>query len=443
MFTTLIVVRQLLSIRENQRLHRVVREDARRLEDVNRQIEMTNQDLASANARLESLATTDPLTDLLNHRALNLMVDQEIERAHRYRRPFSLLFMDLDHFKMINDTYGHGSGDRVLKEYAAVVQSQLRGVDVLGRWGGEEFLVLLPEIDWSSAMECAERVRKSVAGHLFEIGDGIHITSSIGVASYPEDAVDRDRLIELADTAMYAAKRLGRNQVRRSSDAAVAAMEGSAEGMNGRHESSLIGVVEALAALVEARDHYSGRHTAEVGQRAVRLALKLGLDAPQAELLGMAGLLHDIGKVGVPDAILQKPARLTAGEWATVRKHTTVGADVVNRIPGLSPIATIIRAHHEHWDGTGYPDGLAGDAIPVGARIISVVDAYGAITSDRPYRAARSPEWARSEMIRCAGHQFDPVVVEAFLAMLDTEDPSEVNSSQLVAAQTYSESHEG
>ena len=425
-FTGLIITRQLLAIRENQRLHGAIREDARRLT-------VSNQNLETANARLESLSTTDPLTNLLNHRALNLTIDQEIERAHRYQRPFSLLFIDLDHFKMINDTYGHGSGDNVLKEFATVAQSRLRGVDSLGRWGGEEFLVLLPEIDGFGVMECAERVRESVAGHLFEIGDGVHVTSSIGVASYPEDAVDRDALIELADKAMYAAKRLGRNQVRRSSDAAVIALELSSTGTNGRDRSLLIGVVEALAAMVDARDHYTGRHTAEVGHRATRLALKLGLDAYEAEMLGMAGLLHDIGKVGVPDAILQKPARLTAGEWVTLRKHTTVGADVVARIPGLSPIAPIIRAHHEHWDGSGYPDGLAGESIPLGARIISVVDAYGAITSDRPYRAGRSREWARAEMIRGAGQHFDPVVVEAFLAMLETEDPLEINSNQLVA----------
>ncbi len=432
-FTGLIIVRQLLAIRENQRLHRAVRDDALRLAEVNQQLVEINQNLEEANSRLESLATTDPLTSLLNHRAINGSIDQEIERAFRYGRQFSLLFIDLDHFKTINDTYGHGAGDVALKDFAEMVTRNVRGVDVVGRWGGEEFLVLLPEIDGTSAIECAERVRASIAGHRFPVGGGIHITCSVGVASYPQNSMERGELIDLADQAMYAAKRLGRNQVRSSGEEAVVALARANGVRDSRHDATLVGVVQALAALVEARDRYTGRHMSEVGHRVVRLALRTGMSPDEAQMLGVAGLLHDIGKVGVPDAILQKPTHLSEKEWTVLRTHTGIGADVVSRVPPLRPLAPIIRAHHERWDGTGYPDGLAGAAIPFGARILAVVDAYGAMTSNRPYRLGHTAEWARTELRHCAGTQFDPVVVESFLELLESEDLTAIDASDLFA----------
>ncbi len=418
----LVITRQAIAIRENQRLHRAVREDARRLADFNEELVVTNEELADANLRLESLATTDPLTNLLNHRAINDTIDREVERAFRYRRQFSLLFIDLDHFKTINDTYGHGAGDTTLKEFATVIRSCLRGVDVLARWGGEEFIVLLPEIGSEGAVECADRIRASIASHQFPVGGGIHVTCSLGVASFPENGTDRSQLIELADQAMYAAKRLGRNQVRTSGEAAISALVRSTMGSSVREDSTLVGVIEALAALVEVRDHYTGAHMAQVGHRVARLAREFGLSESECHMLGIAGLLHDIGKVGVPDAILQKPGHLSPKEWEMLRTHAAVGADVVSRVPALRPLAPIIRAHHEQWDGSGYPDGLSGDAIPMGARMVAVVDAYGAMTSDRPYRKGRSSETARDELRRCAGTQFDPDIVDVFLKLLDTDD---------------------
>ena len=430
----LVIARQALAIRENQRLHRAVRDDARRLADFNEELVVANEELANANSRLESLATTDPLTGLLNHRAINDTIDREVERAFRYRRQFSLLFIDLDHFKTINDTYGHGAGDVALNEFAAVVRSSLRGVDILSRWGGEEFIVLLPEIGGAGTIECAERIRVAVASHKFPVGVGIHITCSIGVASYPENGTERGLLVDLADQAMYAAKRLGRNQVRLCGDAAVSALVRSTDLANGREDSTLVGVIEALATLVEARDRYTGAHMTQVGHRVALLARECGLGDSEAHMLGIAGLLHDIGKVCVPDAILQKPSHLTEKEWEMLRTHAVVGADVVSRVPALRPLAPIIRAHHEQWNGTGYPDGLSGDAIPLGARMVAVVDAYGAMTSNRPYRKGRSIESARAELRRCSGTQFDPTVVEAFLSLIETDDMAMTNTANLTTS---------
>lgn len=373
---------------------------------------------SSRNARLESLAAADPVTGLPNHRRIVSGLDLEFVRARRYRHPCAVLFLDLDHFKALNDSYGHPAGDAALREFASVVRTALRGVDLLGRWGGEEFVAVLPETASEDAEAVAERVRTAVAHHTFWAAGGAHLTCSIGVAAYPQNADTRDGLIEMADQAMYVAKRLGRNQVRAAGDPAVAAL-GAETGQHGsREEATLAGTVEALAALVEARDHGTGQHAQDVASLAARLALELGLDTSEAHMVGVAGRLHDIGKVAVPDAVLNKPHRLTDEEWVLVRKHAAVGAAVVSRIPKLCVLAPVIRAHHEFWNGEGYPDGLAGEVIPLSARILAVADAYQAMTSDRPYCPAATSDRALAELDRCAGTQFDPEVVDALRQVL-------------------------
>ena len=418
----LIILRQFVAIRDNQQLHRALQREGLVLDATNHELIASNRALEAANLRLESLVTTDPLTNLLNHRAIMSAFDQEVERARRFGRIFSVLFIDLDHFKAINDSYGHAAGDTTLKEFAGLIRIGLRGVDVLGRWGGEEFLAILPEIGVDEAAACAERIRETVASFRFSVGGGSHLTCSIGVASYPVHADSRGLLIELADHAMYAAKHLGRNQVRRADEPGVAALLLGIGVAAEREETTLVGVVEALAAIVQARDRYTGQHTADVGRQVSQLALKLGFSAEEARMLGLAGLLHDIGKVGIPDAILQKAAQLTIDEWDVMYQHPIIGADVVSRVPALRSLVPIIRGHHERWDGMGYPDGLAAEEIPLGARIVAVVDAFFAIISDRPYRKSQSYDWARVELSRCAGTQFDPSLVVALLEMLNGND---------------------
>ena len=421
----LVLLRQIFAIREtvnsarrtqklNEELHtaqRELRANNNELRATQEELQAKNTALADANMRLSALATTDPLTALPNHRSLVAAIDQELQRSRRYYRPCSLLFLDLDHFKALNDGYGHPAGDAVLQEFAETVRNTLRGMDTLGRWGGEEFLAILPETDREEAQAAAERVRAAIAAHVFKIGGGLRLTASIGIATYPFDSEEREGLIIAADQAMYGAKRLGRNQVRTADDQALFALD--AEKAGTREEAALAGTVEAIASLVEARDNYTGQHTMRVAALTMQLALALGLDAAEAYMIGFAGRLHDVGKVAIPDAILQKPARLTDEEWTIMRTHPNVGADVVSHVPSLRTIAPIIRAHHERWDGGGYPDKLAGENIPLGARIIAVVDAYEAMTTDRPYQKARPMEKALAELRRCAGSQFDPNVVVA------------------------------
>jgi diguanylate cyclase (GGDEF)-like protein len=403
----LVLFRQVLALEENRALSRTLRSQ--------------NSELAQANERLEALATTDPHTGLPNHRAMVSALDAELERSYRYRRPCGLLFVDLDHFKSLNDTHGHLAGDGVLSEVSEVMRRSLRGVDIVGRWGGEEFVVLLPETDASSGLEAAERIREAVAAHECAAAGGAHVTCSIGLAAYPDDGGQRDQLIALADRAMYAAKKLGRNQVRTADDPVIAALPGepALEGL--RRESEVIRTVAALGALVEARDQTTGAHLLEVARRAKQVALAMGIGAEEACQVELAATLHDIGKIGIPDSILRKPGRLSPDEWDLMRAHAAAGADIVLRFPGLDALAPMIRGHHERWDGAGYPDRLPGDSAPLGARIIAVVDAFGAMTADRPYRKSAGREAAINEVRRCAGTQFDPRVVEAFERVLELE----------------------
>jgi two-component system cell cycle response regulator len=369
------LARRIALVLENARLHRKAQaEIAERKQAEERQRVLQERILA--------LATTDPVTGLLNHRALIARLDQELERAHRYERSCSLLFLDLDHFKALNDGYGHAVGDEVLCKFGDLVRTQLRGMDTLGRWGGEEFVVILPELQAEEALLLAEEIRATVAGHTFRVGGGVHLTCSMGLANYPVHAQEREGVLRAADAAMYGAKRFGRNQVRAATDLAVLALftENPAEG--GREEAALVGTAEALVTLVEARDHLTGNHSHQVGDLVLRLALALGLPVSEAQMLALAGRLHDVGKVAVPDTILQKPGALTEEEWAVMRTHSVVGAEVVSHIPALRPLVPLIRAHHERWDGQGYPDHLAGEAIPFGARILMVADAYLAMMED-------------------------------------------------------------
>jgi diguanylate cyclase (GGDEF)-like protein len=409
------------------RLNEQVRQRMRTTQD---ELQVAHDDLKVAHDELAALATTDPLTGLPNHRALISAIEQEIERSRRYGRTFTVLFLDLDHFKALNDTYGHHAGDGALRALGTLLGQRLRAVDTAGRWGGEEFLAILPETDEEAALVVAEAIREAVAGHAF--GDtGVHLTCSLGIACYPANGADRISLVDAADRAMYAAKSLGRNQAFGASDPAVAALDGLND-HGSRDALALAGAVGALAMLVDVRDDYTGKHAADVSHLTCAVALEFGCAPAEAHMISVAGRLHDVGKVAVPDAILRKPGRLSEEEWKIMRTHPVVGAEVVSLIPALRGIAPVVRSHHERVDGSGYPDGLKGDEIPLGARIVAVADAFSAMTSDRPYRNATSPSAAIGELRRHAGTQFDPLVLAAFETVLDRrarETPQRVAGS--------------
>jgi diguanylate cyclase (GGDEF)-like protein len=401
----------IINAQELEKLHQ-------ELQQHHQELNTAHEHLNEANARLEALATTDALTELPNHRSLVSTLDHELERAQNYHRSCSILFLDIDHFKALNDGYGHASGDTVLHEFAQVLRTRLRGIDTVGRWGGEEFVAILPEMTVDEAQAFAEEVRVDVEAYLFSIGGGIRLTCSIGVASHPLHASAREELLNAADQAMYVAKRLGRNQVRRVDDPLVQALllEKNEEG--GREESAMAGVVEALTKLIEGHDSSTGYHSLKVSELLTDLTQNLVLSTSEAQMIALAGRLHDIGKVSIPDSILHKPGKLTEEEWEIMRTHPAIGAEVVSSVPVLRPLASVIRSHHERWDGQGYPDKLVGEAIPFGARMIAVVDTYMAMTADRPYQKACSHDQAMAELKRCSGTQFDPQMVDAMEHLL-------------------------
>lgn len=422
----LIFVRQIFAIREMIALNQQAQRLNQTLQDLQLDLLEQHTALTQANAQLAAMATTDPLTGLPNHRALVDALDRELDRARRQHQVCAVIFLDLDHFKAVNDTYGHPAGDAVLREFGSVVRQVLRECDTLGRWGGEEFIAILPATDFDGLRALAERMRAAVAEHTFAIGGGLGLTCSLGLALFSSDAHDRDSLVQAADNAMYAAKKLGRDQVRTFRDPLVAEVSHSADEAISREGATIAGTVDALTKLLEARDAPTAAHTQLVAEHAMIIARALGLDHRATELVGQAGRLHDLGKISVPDAVLRKPARFSAEEQLTMRQHPLIGAEVISLIPALRGLAPIIRAHHERWDGHGYPDGLAGESIPLAARIVTVADAFTVMVADRPYQPAQDLTYAVAELRRCAGSQFDPRVVDALVNHLASQASPEI-----------------
>jgi diguanylate cyclase (GGDEF)-like protein/putative nucleotidyltransferase with HDIG domain len=401
-----------------------------------RELLSTHRELELAHEELAALVTTDPVTMLPNHRALVTAINEQLSGSQRRSRSFALVFFDVDHFKLFNDSVGHAAGDTALRELGEVARRCLRGMDTVGRWGGEEFVALLPDTTADGAMALTQRLRAAIAAHIFSVTERPHLTCSLGVAIYPDDGVTRAQLIEAADQAMYAAKRFGRNQVVGAADPVVTALGAGSHRPDARDEDAIRGSLEVLALLVDERDTNTGSHASEVADLAGRLAVELGCDQSQSSAIRMAARLHDIGKVAVPDAIFMKPGPLTGPEKAVMKQHPVVGGDILSLIPAVRSIAPWVRAHHERWDGTGYPDGLAGEEIPLEGRILAVADALDAMVSERPYSEPMDEAEALSEVVRCAGAQFDPLVVAALERILDSPTPtsSGANTAPALAA---------
>jgi diguanylate cyclase (GGDEF)-like protein len=355
--------------------------------------------------RAMRLALTDPLTNLGNHRHFHERLQRELAQAEEKSQPLSLCLIDIDDFKRINDRFGHPSGDGVLGQ----VGKRLRQGGEAFRLGGDEFAVLMPGLKGQQAFAAASSIVERVASlDLEHIGT---ITVSGGLATYPVQGVGRDELIRLADSALYWAKEHGKNQVRayRPDVVELAELRRLAAGPD---RAARYRAAASLAKAVDARDVYTGSHSERVGELAARIATRMGADAELIELIRLAGSLHDLGKLAIPEEILRKPAPLTEAERLVLERHPQIGFRMLESL-GVDPVADWVLHHHERWDGGGYPDGLPADRIPLGARIIFVADAYDAMTSDRVYRSRLSSHDALMELRRCAGSQFDPEVVAA------------------------------
>lgn len=364
---------------------------------------------------------TDALTRVASHRAFQDRLVHECDRAYRFGDTFALLLLDIDQFSLVNNRYRHKTGDRILLELATRLRTMIREIDLCARFGGDQFAVILPHTYQKGALDVAERIRQSIGAWTFLTPETteVRLTASLGMALYPGDGTAAPELVKAAQRALAFAKTLGGNQVQLYQELPplgegrdnVVALPHSGHGT----------IVRSLAAAVDVRDRYTHSHSRLVSELAAATARRLGLKGPEVARIKIGALLHDVGKIGVPDAVLSKEGSLTPEEWDTIRQHPVLGKTIIEQAPELKEVVPLVLYHQERFDGSGYPARMAGEDIPLGARIIAAADAYHAIRSDRPYRPGRAHADALQELRRCSGSQFDPRVVSALTTVLESD----------------------
>ncbi|MDD5434097.1 MAG: diguanylate cyclase [Nitrospira sp.] len=396
-------------------------------------------------------AKTDGLTNLLNHRSFLEKYQEEIKRSKVHNRPFSILMIDIDNFKSLNDSYGHQYGDNVLHNIAICLKDNTRGIDIVARYGGDEFICLLPETLHDHGISVANRLMNKMKERLVQ--DNMLTSVSIGIATWNYHTDDPAMLLQLADQAMFIAKYRGGNQIftfeknnaqypdswnkkmcetfqiiktlSRFDDGKeiVADLTDQLSKMFAVNATpkSPYEIVTSLSSALDARDHYTNGHSERVIEFARKIACELGISDNQQKELEYLCLLHDIGKIGIPDHILNKPGKLTKEEYEIMKRHPEIGEKIIAPLDAMENLRPLIRHHQECYDGSGYPDGISKTAIPLACRILSVVDTFDAMTSDRPYRKALPREAAIEELNRCAGTQFDPEIVKIFINIVEKE----------------------
>ncbi|MEH3053779.1 MAG: diguanylate cyclase [Patulibacter minatonensis] len=397
-------------------------EAAARAERLGRFAELVGLGISSSEAReqLARQATIDHLTGLDNQRAFSDRLDQEVSRALRHGRALSLVVFDIDHFKLVNDTHGHATGNDVLVEFAERLRDARRGAEVIARVGGEEFAWILPETTRAEALEAAERVRQSIGAAPFAAAG--RLTTSAGVCELG-DANDTRQLFRYADMALYWAKAEGRNRTFAYEPGTLELLTGDEQARRLK-DATTLAAIRALATAVDAKDPSTQRHSERVADLTAELAVASGWAASDVAELRDAALVHDIGKIGVPDHVLLKPGKLTDAEYDQIKQHSALGAAMVEGVLTALQVSWI-RHHHERFDGRGYPDGIAGDAISEGARMMAIADSWDAMTVARPYGTPKSVVEARAEIERGMGHQFCPRAAERFLRLPATQPPAQ------------------
>ena len=389
--------------------------------------------ISAALADTHDRATIDRLTGVANRQALLASLFAEVERATRYGRPLCVAFVDIDHFKAVNDSYGHAAGDLVLRGVAQTIADNLRVSDLIGRYGGEEFMLILTETDMEEGAEISEKLRKLVERGRFQVegNANLSVTVSIGIVGGAGQQLRMENLVRDADAAMYSAKSLGRNQTyifeEPDEDARVPRAPisdaGRARAMEiGRRARDA--ATDMLTSFIAPLPHYRGQPSALIASIVVEMARRLELPDAEVDRIRVAALLHDVGKVAVPEEILDKPAPLSAAEWRTVVQHPRIGQVILEHAAALKDAVPIILHHHERFAGHGYPYGLRANEIPLGARIVAIADAYDAMTHDRPYKRAMSHDAAIIELKQHAGTQFDPELVTLFCDLYTNQAPT-------------------
>jgi len=359
-------------------------------------------------------ADRDFVTELYNHRFAQGELERSLRDCVRQERPLSVVLMDIDNFKLLNDTHGHSAGDRVLKLVASHLASACKGELLAARFGGDEFIALLPGIDRQEALAFTHSLQKWAVGQSIQVHDSerIPLRMSYGLASYPDHGDSRHELLAAADANLYESRLLGGKIVGRS----------QVQGERGElRRVGTFGLLERLVTSVDNKDHYTRAHTENVTDYALLLAEELGFSEDVRRTLRIAGLLHDVGKICIPDRILRKPAPLIDEEYESIKQHVVIADYLLVDLPNVADVRAAVLHHHERFDGSGYVRGLKGEQIPVLGRLMAVADAFSAMVLDRPYRKARSLEDGLAELRRCSGTQFDPEMVEAFVAAMEPQ----------------------
>lgn len=367
------------------------------------------------NEELKINSNIDSLTSAYTHKYYFESLDRKIAEGHKQ---ISVLFCDIDKFKLTNDTYGHHTGDLLLFEIAKIMKNETKDNGMVFRYGGEEFVIILWDYTSEEAFVEAEIIRNKVAksGKLQQYTDYFPITISIGIASYPNHALDAANLIQKADIAMYYSKQNGRNKCTTYRTDLNDFFKNSKEFSK---KELVMDSALSLSEAVDAKDDYTGKHSKMVSKYSILIAEKLNFTEEEKNILRIGALLHDCGKIGIPDNIISKPEKLSNDEFAMIKNHTILGNNIIKYITNDEKIICCVRSHHERWDGRGYPDGISGTSINLFARIVCIADVYHAMASDRPYRKGLSKEIIIQEFIKGKGTQFDPELVDIIVEMIE------------------------
>ncbi|NLC44466.1 MAG: diguanylate cyclase [Clostridiales bacterium] len=365
---------------------------------------------------ITQLTITDGLTEVYNHRHFYDSMKVILQRAKHAGEPVSLLFIDIDNFKHYNDLFGHQKGDTVLKGIAQIIKENVRSHDLVFRYGGEEFSVILQDVCEQVALVIAERIRKTIEETKFEGEEYMQsnsLTVSIGVSSFPEKAQNDTDLVKCADDALYRAKFFNKNRV----ETYFSILQELKDDIKEK-DVSLITSIMTLISVINAKDRYTYGHTERVVMLTQMLGDGLGLSDEDKKTLQYGAYLHDIGKINIPEEVLNKKMPLTPEEWEILKQHSSNGVGIISPVECLEHVKPVILHHHERYDGKGYPHGLKGQEIPYLARVMTVVDSFDAMSSNRTYRARKSFDDAIEEIRRCSGTQFDPEIAEVFINIL-------------------------
>lgn len=368
--------------------------------------------------KLEDMVNFDGLTNVYNHRYFQDKLKEKVEIGRKENKLVSMIFIDIDYFKHYNDLYGHQKGDNILKELAQIVTKSVREKDIVARYGGEEFAVILDDTAEKEALEIAEKIRANIEETYFEGEENQpkgKITASIGISIFPDKAKDEIELIKSADDALYRAKFFNKNRV----ETYTSILDDLKKNIDDK-DIELVTSIKTLISIINAKDRYTYSHVERVVIYSRLFANKLNLSEVDKNNLIYGAYMHDIGKINVPKEILVKKMRLEKEEWEELKQHPDNGVEIIKSVESLKDVIPLIKYHHERFDGKGYPEGLIGEEIPYLARVLTVVDSFDAMTSNRFYNIRKTYEEGIEELKKCSGTQFDPQIVTAFIEVIES-----------------------